>query len=58
MNEYVLMNKNRPVAAFTYDSENHRVVKITDKYDLRYAPPGALDNKGDINKRTLDDWVA
>lgn len=56
MNEYILMNKNRPVAAFTYDSENHRVVKINDKYDLRYAPPGALDNKGDINKRTLDNW--
>ena len=56
MNEYILMNKNRPVVAFKYDSENHKVVKITEKYDLRYAPPGALDNKGEINKKTLDDW--
>lgn len=56
MNEYVLMNKNRPIAAFRYDSENHRVVKITEKYDPQYAPPGALDSRGDINKKTLDDW--
>lgn len=56
MNEYVLMNKNKPVVAFKYDSENHKVVKIVEKYDLRYAPPGALDNKGDVNKRTLDEW--
>lgn len=56
MVQYILMNKNTPVVAFSYDAETHSVVKITDVYDLRYAPPAVLDHKGSVTKRNLNDW--
>lgn len=56
MTEYILMNKNRPVLAFLYESENHRATKITELFDLRYAPPGALDYQNTVNKTSFNDW--
>lgn len=56
MTEYILMNKNRPVLAFLYDSESHRATKITELFDLRYAPPGALDYSNTVNKASFNNW--
>lgn len=53
---YVLMNKNTPVLAFTYDTDSHVVTKITDVYDLRYAPPIVVGQKGDVTKKAVNDW--
>lgn len=56
MQEYILMNKNKPVAAFMYDTDTHKATKITEIYDVRYAPPGALDYKKTITKKSFNDW--
>ncbi len=51
-----LYNKDHPVLRTVYDDELHRFIKITDILDLRYAPPAILDNKGDPNRKDLNDW--
>jgi len=56
MIDYILMNKNTPVLEFTYDIEAHRAVKIVDIFDLRYAPPGAVDVSGTVNKKSFNQW--
>lgn len=54
--KYILMNKHKSVLEFSYDLDTHSVLKIADIYDLRYAPPGILDFKGTVTRRTLNDW--
>ncbi len=54
--KYILMNKHKPALEFSYDLDTHSVLKISDIYDLRYAPPGILDFKGSVTRRTLNNW--
>lgn len=51
-----LFNKDHPVLQAVYDDELHKFIKISDTYDLRYAPPGIIDNTGFPNRRTLNSW--
>ena len=51
MAKYILMNKNTPVVEFEYDLDVHAVMKILDIYDVRYAPPATVDQKGNITKK-------
>lgn len=52
----VLYNKNQPVLETVYDDELHRFTRIIDTFDIRYAPPAILDNKGNPNRKDLNDW--
>lgn len=54
--QLTLMNKDHRVLQVLYDDELHAMTKITDIYDLAYAPPAVLDNKGIPNRRTLNEW--
>ncbi len=56
MEKYILMNKNTPIVEFEYNTEQHYITKITDKFNVDYAPLGSLDYKGNINKSTLNNW--
>lgn len=56
MAKYILMNKNTPVVEFEYDLDVHAVMKILDIYDVRYAPPATVDQKGNITKKALNAW--
>lgn len=51
-----LYNKDHPVLRTVYDDELHRFIKITDIYDLRYAPPAILDYKGTPSRKDFNDW--
>lgn len=51
-----LRNKDHSVLQALYDDELHMFTKITDIYDLRYAPPAILDHKGLPNRRTINEW--
>ncbi|MCD8130861.1 MAG: excisionase [Lachnospiraceae bacterium] len=54
--KYILMNKNTPVAEFSYDLETHTVRKITDVFNIEYASPAMIDHKGDLTRTTLNHW--
>ena len=56
MAEYVLMNKENKVARLLYDNNTHKAVKILEVYDLRYAPPGALNVAGEMNGISFSAW--
>lgn len=56
MATYILMNKNTPVMSFEYDTEIHAAYKINEYFDLKYAPPAILDMKGNVTKKSLNDW--
>ena len=53
---YILMNKNTPIMSFEYDTEIHAAYKINEYFDLKYAPPAILDMKGNVTKKSLNDW--
>ena len=56
MATYILMNKNTPVLSFEYDTDIHAAYKIIECFDLKYAPPVILDMKGNVTKKSLNDW--
>lgn len=56
MATYILMNKNTPIMSFEYDTEIHAAYKINEYFDLKYAPPAILDMKGNVTKKSLNDW--
>lgn len=53
---YTLMNKNTPVLSFEYDLAEHKVVRITERHNLEFAPMGMADRHGDISKHELNSW--
>lgn len=54
--QYILMNKNTPVLAFTYDEETHNIINIDNVYNANYAPVGIIDYKTGISKKELNKW--
>ncbi len=51
-----LLNKDHPVLQLIYDEELHVVTKITEIYDLRYAPPAIIDSRNTTNRRLINEW--
>ncbi len=54
--EFSLMNKDHLVLRAVYDDKTASFTKITDVVDLRYASPAIIDNKGNTNKKLLNEW--
>ncbi|MCM1136832.1 MAG: hypothetical protein NC400_14815, partial [Clostridium sp.] len=51
-----LLNKDRPILQAVYDDELSAITKITEIFDLRYAPPAIVDYKKGTNRRLLNNW--
>ncbi|MCD8105996.1 MAG: hypothetical protein LUF35_13625 [Lachnospiraceae bacterium] len=53
---YILMNKNHPVAEIRYDLDGHQAVAVKESFDLAYAPPGALTVDKKMTIYSFNSW--
>ncbi|MCD7954398.1 MAG: hypothetical protein LUG93_01270 [Lachnospiraceae bacterium] len=53
---YILMNKNHPVAEIRYDLDGHQAIAVKESFDLAYAPPGALTVDKKMTIYSFNSW--
>jgi len=51
-----LLNGDHPILQLLYDDELHAITKITEIYDLRYAPPAIIGSKNSTDRRLINEW--
>ncbi|MDR1016240.1 MAG: DNA-binding protein [Coriobacteriales bacterium] len=58
LRDYTLMCREQPVLDFVYDAAHRRVGEIGEIHDLRYAPLGALNWRGQPHLANFREWMA